>query len=119
MSEASAEIDRAAKGEDGAHASLLRSGLNFLHEFALFAGWTGVWAALLVCGGALLENVGILLLIPFLSLSMDNAEAGTWVEAHVGPVLALLHAETRFARLAVLLGVFVSLLALRAAMLSA
>ena len=118
MSEASAEIDRAAKGEDGAHAPLLRSGVNFLHEFALFAGWTGVWAALLVCGGALLENVGILLLIPFLSLSMDNAEAGTWVEAHVGPLLALLHAETRFARLAVLLGVFVSLLALRAATLS-
>src|SRR5277367_7138671 len=111
MSEASAEMDRAAKGEDGADAPLLRSGVNFLFEFATFAGWTGVWGALLVCGGSLLENVGILLLIPFLSLSMDNAAAGTWVEAHVGPVLALLPAETRFVRLPVLLGGFVSLLA--------
>ena len=119
MSEAAAEMDRTAKGDDGTDAPLLRSGVNFLREFAAFAGWTGVLGALLVCGSALLENVGILLLIPFLSLSMDNAAGGTWVEAHVGPVLALLHAETRFARLAVLLGVFVSLLALRAAMLSA
>src|SRR5580658_5488620 len=102
MTEASAEMDRAAKVEHGADAHLLRSGVNFLQEFAVFSGWTGVLGALLVCGGALLENVGILLLIPFLSLSMDNAAGGTWVEAHVGPVLALLHAETRFARLAVL-----------------
>jgi ATP-binding cassette subfamily C protein len=119
MSEASAELDRVAKGKDGADAPLWRSGVNFLHEFAAFAGWTGVWGALLVCGCALLENVGILLLIPFLSLSMDDAAGGTWVEAHLGPVLALLHAETRFARLAVLLGVFVALLALRAVMLAA
>ena len=89
MSEAAAEMDRTAKGDDETDAPLLRSGVNFLQEFAVFSGWTGVLGALLVCGGALLENVGILLLIPFLSLSMDNAAGGTWVEAHVGPVLAL------------------------------
>lgn len=119
MSEASAGMERAARAGGEADAPLMRSGANFLREFAAYAGWTGVWGAALVCGAALLENVGILLLIPFLSLSMDDAAAGTWIEARVAPALALLHAETRFARLAVLLGIFVSLLALRAAVLSA
>ncbi len=119
MSEAAAGMDRTAKSDGAADGGLLPSGVGFLREFSAYAGWTGVWGALLVCGGALLENVGILLLIPFLSLSMDNAATGIWIEAHVAPALALLHAETRFARLAVLLGVFVFLLALRAAALSA
>ena len=112
-------MDRAAKSDAADDGGLLRSGVGFIREFSAYAGWTGVLGALLVCVGALLENVGILLLIPFLSLSMDNAATGTWVEAHVAPALALLHAETRFARLAALLGVFVFLLALRAAALSA
>ena len=119
MSEAAAGMDRAAKADGAADGGLLRSGVGFLREFSTYAGWRGALGALLVCAGALLENVGILLLIPFLSLSMDNAATGTWVEAHVAPALALLHAETRFARLAALLGVFVFLLALRAAALSA
>jgi ATP-binding cassette subfamily C protein len=118
MSEASAGMDSAAKAPGG-DAVLLRSGADLLRVFAAYAGWTGVWGALLVCASALLDNVGILLLIPFLSLSMDSGATGGWVEAHFAPLLILLHAETRFARLATMLGIFVLLLGVRAAVLSA
>lgn len=120
---------RVQEGEpaSGSHAApdtttprlLIKSGFEFFRDFAAFAGWRGARGVLLVGLGALLENVGLVLLIPFLAVTMDIGAAGARVEVIVAMVFRLFNAETRLTRLFLLLGVFASLLVLRAVVVSA
>jgi ATP-binding cassette subfamily C protein len=97
-------------------AAILQSGVLFLREFIGFARWSAVRAAAAVAMAALLENVGIVLLVPFLSLAMDEKAAPEGALTTLAtPVFALLHAETRLAKLTLLLAVFTLLLLLRGA----
>jgi ATP-binding cassette subfamily C protein len=96
-------------------AAILRSGVLFLREFIGFAGWSSLLAACAVGAAALLENVGIVLLIPFLSLAMDESAPAGALTAFAAPLFSLLHADTRLAKLALLLALFAVLLVLRAA----
>ncbi|MGO8833968.1 MAG: ABC transporter ATP-binding protein [Roseiarcus sp.] len=97
----------------------IEAGFEFLRDFARFAGWRGAWAVLLIGLGALLENVGLVLIIPFLGLTMDAGAAGARVGVVTATVFKLLHAEARVTRLFVLLAFFASLLVLRALVISA
>lgn len=96
-------------------AAILRNGVLFLREFIGFAGWSSLLAAGAVGAAALLENVGIVLLIPFLSLAMDESAPAGALTAFAAPLFSLLHADTRLAKLALLLALFAILLVLRAA----
>ena len=91
-----------------------RSGLRFLRDFAGYAGRKGIWAALLAGAHALLDNIGLALLVPFLSLAIREDAGGSFATELAAPVFAAFGAQSRLARLVVLAGVFTLLLALRA-----
>jgi hypothetical protein len=99
--------------EEGALAPPWSAALAFVEDFARHAGRRGLVGALLVLASVALENVGVALLIPFLSQAMqDDPGAAAAVFSAIG-------AQSRFARLAMLLGVFCVLLLARAALFSA
>ncbi|BGE84095.1 MULTISPECIES: ATP-binding cassette domain-containing protein [Methylosinus] len=104
----------ASKAEPAEDAAILRSAARFLRDFAGFAGWPGLRAAVAVAVAAGLENVGVVLLIPFLSLAMDEKAPGGAAAALAAPVFALLNVETRLGKLGAMLALFAALLTLRA-----
>jgi ATP-binding cassette subfamily C protein len=105
------DFDAAAGASE---AAILRSGLRFLREFAAQVGWSGVVGAASVCASSLLENVGVVLLVPLLSVAIGETGA-SGVAAYATPIFGLLGAETRTTRLGVLLLTFAALILLRAA----
>lgn len=90
---------------------------GFAGAFARFAGARGIWAALLVAAGAVVEGAGIVLLVPILGVVLggDGSVGGV----AVGPWLAGAGFVTPLARLAALLAGFVAMMAARAAILYA
>ena len=50
-----------------------------LRDFATFAGTKGLKAFLFVFLGAVVEGVGLVLLIPFFSVIIDSQNTGGWV----------------------------------------
>jgi ATP-binding cassette, subfamily C, bacterial len=90
-----------------------RDARAFIDDFARFAGRRGALAAALLLIAALLENVGVALLIPFLSITTrdDPGFAAT--------LFHLFGAETHLARLSLLLGLFCALLLTRAGVFAA
>jgi len=73
-------------------------------------------AAGLMLAGGLLEGAGLLLLVPLAGLLVDGGGGGR-AQAAAARLFALLGADTRLARLAVLLGVFVLVMLVRAGVL--
>ncbi len=111
MSETTASAVEAGPRAD---ADLLLVGAAFLRAFADYAGWRAVLGAALVGAGALLENVSVVLLISFLSVTMNETEAASRIGVLATSAFETLHLETRLSRIALLLGVFAALLLLRA-----
>jgi ATP-binding cassette subfamily C protein len=100
-------------------AVLLRRCIEFARDFARFAGRRGVVAAVFVGLGALLEGLGVVLLIPILSVVSDpGGKAGGQLHRLSLKLFALVGAETRFQRLAILLAIFCALMLLRAVVIS-
>jgi ABC-type multidrug transport system fused ATPase/permease subunit len=99
------DADPHAAGAGG----LARPAVAFARDFAAYAGARGGIAALWVLAAAMLENVGVVLLVPFLSVATrEDPGAATAVFSALG-------AETHFQRLAAMLIAFVVLLGARAA----
>lgn len=94
--------------------SILVALCQFLHSFAAFAGMKGLKAVLFVFLGAVVEGVGIVLLIPFLSVIIDSQNAGGSVQGTAAWFFGLLSAETRLAQLSLLVALFAALMAVRA-----
>lgn len=87
---------------------------TFLWDFAAYAGGDGVWAALFAIAAAISESVGLILLVPLISIvTASNDSAGRFHDAAL-QMLALAGAQTRGARLSLLLGIFAALLVFRA-----
>lgn len=78
----------------------------------MFAGRRGVAAVMLMLVGAILEGVGLALLIPLIALLTD--EGGSRVQQALDRGFDLVGAETQIGRLAVILAVFLVIMALRA-----
>lgn len=97
-----------------APSALLRSSVGFLREFTHYAGGAGLRGAALIFAASLMDNIGIVLLVPFLSLATLDATT-SWAADLAAPLFILARAETRVARLGVLLCAFIALLVLRAA----
>jgi ATP-binding cassette subfamily C protein len=92
---------------------LLRECLAFAFAVGRFSGGRGVTAAILVALGAVLEGIGILILVPLLAILFDAGAAmnesmssrlAAWIPPSLGPS----------GRLALLLAVFGALMILRA-----
>lgn len=89
----------------------------FAREFLAYAGRTGLVAALLIFAGALLEGVGLLLIVPLLGVVTGDVP-GRLHEA-VTLTLGFTGAHTAFGRLAALLAFFSVLMIVRAVVLRA
>jgi len=95
--------------------SLLKQATGFVRDLSAFAGANGVRGAALSVVAALFESVGLVLLVPLLSIvtAADRTSSGR-IQQTILHYLDLAGAQTRTARLALLLGVFVALLVTRA-----
>ena len=95
-------------------ADFSRQALGFLRSFAAFAGYAGLRAATLAMVGAVFESVGLVLLVPLLSIVTASGGSPAWIHRAVLRVLDLTGAHTRNAQVAVLLAVFGVLIVVRA-----
>jgi len=93
---------------------VLQSLLGFARDFAAYAGRRGVVAAVLVAFGAVLEGVGLLLLIPLFGVVVGGARKTGMAGRLLGELFANTGAATRFQQLEVLIAIFVGVLIVRA-----
>lgn len=89
-----------------------------LRDFAAFAGGKGLKVVLFVFLGAIVEGVGLVLLIPFFSVIIDSQHANDKMQAVVGWFFALFSAESRLVKLSLLIGLFAVLMVARAAIIT-
>jgi ATP-binding cassette subfamily C protein len=95
-------------------AGLLRQAIAFARDFTGFAGLSGIGAAAFAVLAATFEAFGLLLLVPILSIvTASDAESG-WTHRLLVQALDIAGAQTRSARLSLLLGLFAVLLVVRA-----
>jgi ATP-binding cassette, subfamily C, bacterial len=92
----------------------VKQAAGFMRDFAAFAGGNGIWAATLAVVAALFESVGLVLLVPLLSIVTAANDTPGWIHHAVFHVLDVAGAQTRTARLSLLLGIFAVLLVVRA-----
>jgi ABC-type siderophore export system fused ATPase/permease subunit len=95
-------------------SGLLRQATAFVRDFAAFAGLSGVAASTLAVLAASLEGVGLLLLVPLLSLITASDSGAGWTHRLLMQVFEIAGAQTRTARLSLLLGLFAGLVVIRA-----
>ena len=98
--------------------ALMTSALDFLRDFAEYAGRNGIAAAALVLFGALLEGMSLAFLVPLLGVVLGSDMPSGRLQAAIGALFQAFGVETAFSRLTLLIVLFGLLLALRAAIVS-
>jgi ABC-type multidrug transport system fused ATPase/permease subunit len=106
--------DAAISGTTILDGSLRKQARRFLGDFAAFAGMEGVRGAVLAIAGAMFESVGLVLLVPLLSIVTASGGAPGWIQRAALRILETTGAHTRTAQLSVLLGAFAALIIIRA-----
>ena len=91
---------------------------QFLREFAAFAGRTGIFAALLVALGAMLEALSLVLIVPLLVIVIEPDSASGRIGRAATTAFRALGIERPIGQLAFLLALFGVLLVLRAVVIS-
>lgn len=91
---------------------------DFLRDFAAFAGRSGVFAAILVALGAVLEGLSLLLLVPLLGIVIGSGMPSGHAAGAMLRVFGLFHVASPIAQLTLLLGMFGVLMTLRAVVLA-
>jgi ATP-binding cassette subfamily C protein len=99
-------------------ASILAPFRQLLRDFASFGGAKGFKALVFVFLGAFVEGVGLVLLIPFFSAIIDSKDSVGWVQVLSTRLFALVSAESRLARLSLLVAVFAVLMVARAVIIT-
>jgi ATP-binding cassette, subfamily C, bacterial len=99
-------------------SALLRQAIAFVGDFAAFAGLSGVMAAALAVLAAMSEGVGLLLLVPLLSIVTASDGGSGWTHRWLTQAFEIAGAQTRTARLGLLLGLFAVLVIMRAIIVS-
>ncbi|CAA9503711.1 MAG: Lipid A export ATP-binding/permease protein MsbA [uncultured Sphingomonadaceae bacterium] len=92
----------------------MRSFSAFAADFARASGRLGPRAALFAGAGALLEGVGLALLLPLVSLVSGSGTGSGFVDRGAARMIAAMPGQTTTTRLLLLLGLFALLMALRA-----
>jgi ABC-type multidrug transport system fused ATPase/permease subunit len=95
-------------------SGFVRHAGTFIRDFAAFAGASGIRAAVLAILAAAFEGVGLVLLVPLLSIVTANDATPGWFHNIAVHLLDVVGAQTRNERLSLLLGAFAVLLILRA-----
>jgi ATP-binding cassette subfamily C protein len=86
----------------------------FLRDFAIFAGAHGLKALLFVFLGAIVEGIGVVLLIPFFSVIIGSQNPSGWMQRTSTWLFGVFSAENRLAKLSVLVACFSVLMITRA-----
>jgi len=94
--------------------SFVTQALRFARDFAAFAGAGGVGGAALAGLGAAFEGIGLLLLVPLISIVTASEDNPGWIKRAVAHILDAAGVETRTGRLALLLSLFAALIVVRA-----
>jgi ATP-binding cassette, subfamily C, bacterial len=89
-----------------------------VRDFKAFAGLKGLNALLFVFVGAVVDSVGLMLVIPFISTIIDSQHAGDKVDMVAAWFFALFAAESRLSRLSLLVAVFGILMVGRAVIIT-
>jgi ABC-type multidrug transport system fused ATPase/permease subunit len=100
-------------------AHIIRDTFHFCKDCARFAGPRGAWGVVLIALGALLDNFGLLLLVPILTAVIEKDGSDGPMERIAASLFAFLRIETRVGRLTILLGAFTAAVILRALVISA
>ncbi|HEX8400893.1 MAG TPA: ABC transporter ATP-binding protein [Allosphingosinicella sp.] len=87
---------------------------DFAADFLRFIGPRRWAVATLLILGALVEGLGVLLLLPILSVLLGTGAGNPWIDQLTGSLTGLLPGASRTTQLLVLLGLFAGLLAIRA-----
>lgn len=92
---------------------------RFAADLAAHAGRRGALLAFLLILGALVEGVGILLLLPLMSVVLEAGTGNGWLDSLSRFVVGLAPGESEAARLGFLLALFAGLIALRSVVILA
>jgi ATP-binding cassette subfamily C protein len=90
----------------------------FVQDFAKFAGVRGLRAFVFVLLGTIVEGMGLVLFIPFLSVVIESKNTDGSVHDIGTRIFALFSVESRFAKLSALVVVFAVLMIARAIIIS-
>ena len=102
------------KTADTAKSGFVHQALLFAGDFAGFARAQAIAAAVLAVVAAASESIGLVLLVPFISIATESETAPGWIHQIVASALDFAGAHTRIARLTFLLAIFFVLLIIRA-----
>src|SRR5262249_2565336 len=84
----------------------------------IFSGAKGLKALIFVFLGALVEGVGLVLLIPFFSIIIDSQATNGRIQSAATGLFSLFSAESRFAKLSLLVLFFAALMLVRAVIIT-
>ena len=90
----------------------------FLRDLASFAGARGIKALLLVFLGAVVEGMGLLLLVPFLSIASGGQSVPGTILIAANKLFLVVFARSRFEKLSLLIALFVALMLARAVIIT-
>ena len=86
---------------------------DFLGDFLRFMGRRAWGAGVLLVLGALVEGIGLLLLLPILTVVLGAGSSSGWIAGFTQQIVAFIPASAPFWQLAFLLALFAALLAIR------
>jgi ABC-type multidrug transport system fused ATPase/permease subunit len=107
-----------ADSDPVAPLKLLPSARRFLRDLASYAGRKGVAAAVFVALGALLEGLGLALIVPLLGVVTASSAVPGRLQHYADALFAAFGAFTPFGRLALLMALFAALMLLRGVVIS-
>ena len=108
-------VSVAQQSPPDASASLRLGSLReFVGDFRAYMGGRAWGAGLLLVLGALVEGIGLLLLLPILSVVLGAGSATGWIADFTGRIVTLIPASSPVGQLAFLLVPFAALLVIRA-----
>jgi hypothetical protein len=110
----SVSVANSGVASGSANSSMAKQAISFIEDFAAFAGLNGIWAAALAVIAAAFEGIGLLLLVPLLSIVTAADTGAGWTHRFIAQGFDLFGAQTRSARLSALLGLFAVLVVIRA-----
>jgi ATP-binding cassette subfamily C protein len=90
----------------------------FVRDFARYAGGKGLFAMLFLALGAVVEGLGLVLIIPLLGIVIGSGSVPGMLQRAATSLFAFLELETQIGQLALLLGFFAVLMIVRAIIVS-
>src|ERR1700761_4520605 len=113
MADAAVSSDLSPSENTLGGAAWRQQALRFISDFGAFAGRRGLWGAMLAIASAAFESVGLVLLVPLLTIVTASGSTPNWIHRTATHVFDLTGAQSRTGQLSILLGLFGVLIIIR------